>query len=226
MGLLCSNREQHLASWGWRVDTYVPFIPQPLFCKYLLFFFTPTVLLQCTRGTFQKLIPGDLKWCFLTELTVPMQKWREYVYLIKEVNQMSWEGFPSFTSTVSLSAQVSRENSGGEVAGTMPALRAFGTPLQQELGVFLYPSALELSAGNTLCRISRSCWNSTCSVSTFCRACLTLPCSLLRVRWFQTPWQPRWVIQAWSGLRSCPFTFSKRETCPPSACNCSLRCRA
>lgn len=197
------------------------------FCKYLLFFSTPTVLLRCTRGTFWKLIPGDLTWCFLTELTVPMQKMEGiYICLVKEVNQMSWEAFPSFTSTVSLPAQVSRENNGGEAAGMMPGLWAFGTPLQRELGVFLHASTPELSAGNTLCRISRSCWNITCSVSTFCRARLTLPCSLLRVRRFQSPQQPRRVIQACSGLRSCPLIFSERETCPPSACNCSLRCQA
>lgn len=50
-----------------------------------------------------------------------------------------------------------------------------------------------------------------CSVSTFGRACLTLPCSLLRVRQIQSPWQPQQVTQAWSGLRNCPLTFSKRK---------------
>lgn len=50
-----------------------------------------------------------------------------------------------------------------------------------------------------------------CSVSTFGSACLTLPCSLLRVRQIQSPWQPQQVTQAWSGLRNCPLTFSKRK---------------
>ena len=74
MRLPCSKGEQHLASRGRGVDAYILCIPETLFCRYLLFFFTLTVLLRCPRGTFWKLFPGDLKWCFLTELTVPMQK--------------------------------------------------------------------------------------------------------------------------------------------------------
>lgn len=49
---------------------------------------------------------------------------------------MSWEVFPSFPSTFPLPAQVSREKSRGEAAGMMPAPGAFGSLLQQELGVF------------------------------------------------------------------------------------------
>lgn len=123
-------------------------------------------------------------------------------------------------STSSLPAQVSREKSRGEAAGTTPALGAFGSPLQQELGVFLHLSSAELSAGKALCCVSQSCWNMMCSVSTFGRACLTLPCSLLRLRQIQSPWQPRQVTQAWSVPRSCPLTFSKRKKKPPAACNC------
>lgn len=93
-------------------------------------------------------------------------------------------------------------------------LFSFGTLLQQQLGIFLQHCAPELSAGNTLCRIPQSCWNIVCPLSTSCRAHLTLPCSLLGA---SIPSAAQQVIQAWSGLRSRPLTFSKKGTHPASA---------
>lgn len=153
MRLPCSKGEQHLTSWGRRADAYIPCILEILFSN---FYFSGSQQL-CFRGAqeelfrslYQVIWNGASSQIWMT----PRRKCMESIYLVKGGNQLSWEVFPSFPSTVSLPAQVSRENSRGEAAGTMPALGAFGRPLQQEFGVFLHPSSLELSAGKTLCRV-------------------------------------------------------------------------
>lgn len=75
MGLPCSKGE-HLASWGGGLAATTFVIWSHFFCKYWHFFFVSTVMLRCMRGIFGNFTPGDLKWCFLPGLTVPVQKTR------------------------------------------------------------------------------------------------------------------------------------------------------
>lgn len=51
---------------------------------------------------------------------------------------------------------------------------------------------------------------------------LAWPCLAPCLGWarFNPLGSPDGSPQAWSGLRSCPLIFSKREKCPPAACNC------
>lgn len=71
----CAVTENNIWQVGVGELTHISCNPEPwFFRRYLVFFFIPAVLLRCTRGTFCKLIPCDWKWCFLTELTVSMQK--------------------------------------------------------------------------------------------------------------------------------------------------------
>lgn len=180
-------------------------------------------MLRCTRGTFWKPIPGDLNRCFLTELTVPMQK-MEGICLPCQTGKPDELRSSSFICIYCLTActgQQGKQQSHWNNAST-PGFWYPSTAGARGLFASLCSGAVS----GLRCRLSQSCWNIMCPVSSFCTARLTLPCSLLRVRWFQSPWQPWQVIQVWSGRRSCPLTFSKRETCPASACNCSLRCWA
>lgn len=118
------------------------------------------MLLRDTRGTFQKLIPGDLKWFFLTDLNDPMQKMCGIPLPCQRGKQKSWGVSPSFPWTFSLPAQVSRERSRGEAAGAMPALGAFGSRTSGSFCIHLLWSCQQvkhsvfLRAAETPCALS------------------------------------------------------------------------
>lgn len=149
------------------------------------------------------------------------RKCMEYVCLLKGGSQMSWEVFPSFPSTVSQPAQISREKSRGEAAGKMPALGAFGSPLQQELGVFfcipllwscqqVKHSAVFLRAAETWCAQSPPL------------AELAWPCLAPCLEWGRfnplgsPDGSPR-LGQAWGAVL---LHLARGKKTPPAACNC------
>lgn len=214
MRLPCSKGEQHLTSWGRRVDTYIPCIPEPLFSdihfsgsQQLCFWGAQEELF---RSLYQVIWNGASPQIWMT----PHRKSVEYICLVKGGTKWAGKSFPHShlpSHCLHRSAGKRAEGKQLEWCQHLGLLAAF---CSRSLG-----SSVELSAGKTLCCVSQSCWNMMCYVSTFGRALLTLPCSLLRVRQIQSPW-PQWVTQAWPGLRSCPLVFSKREKIPPAACNC------
>lgn len=94
MRLPHSKGEQHLTSWGWRVDIYIPCIPEPLFSnihfsgsQQLCFWGAQKELF---RSLYQVIWNGASSLVWMT----PCRKCVEYICLVKGGSRWAGESFP------------------------------------------------------------------------------------------------------------------------------------